>query len=64
MTRQDEPRGRKRGYPHGSGDRNSWSPTGSQRMPVQQGGIQRDAPAAPAADGESGPDGQRKTPRD
>jgi hypothetical protein len=64
MTRQDEPRRRKRDYPHGSCDRNSWSPTGSKRMPVHAGGNQRDAPAAPGADGESGPEGQRKTPRD
>lgn len=30
-----------RDYPHGSGDRNTWSPTGHDRMPVHGGGEQR-----------------------
>lgn len=64
MTKQTGPRRRKRDYPHGSGDRNSWSPTGGQRMPIHEGGTQRDAPAAPDADGQPDPDGRRKMPRD
>jgi|GEM_PF-1135000 len=33
-----------RTYPHGSGDRNAWSPTGKERMPRHEGGTQREAP--------------------
>ncbi|WP_202845550.1 hypothetical protein [Luteimonas saliphila] len=36
-----------RSYPHGSGDRNSWSPFGKQRMPIHEGGTQRHAPPEP-----------------
>lgn len=50
MTKRTGSRRRKRDYPHGSGDRNSGSPSGSQRMPIQQGGIQRDARASPQFD--------------
>lgn len=31
-----------REYPHGSGDRNVWSPFGKDRMPMHRGGTQRD----------------------
>ena len=33
-----------REYPHGSGDRNSFSPFGKDRMPIHKGGSQRHAP--------------------
>ncbi|MDH5830178.1 hypothetical protein QFW80_06555 [Luteimonas sp. M1R5S18] len=36
-----------RSYPHGSGDRNSWSPFGKDRMPIHEGGTQRHAPPEP-----------------
>lgn len=47
-----------REYPHGSGDRNAWSPFGKERMPIHEGGAQREAPtdaphddaASPGAD--------------
>ncbi|MBP6798505.1 MAG: hypothetical protein KA124_10440 [Luteimonas sp.] len=48
MAEQDKPKRRKRTYPHGSGDRNVWSPFGKERMPVHEGGTQRVAPPAPA----------------
>lgn len=63
MTKQTGPGRRKRDYPHGSGDRNSWSPTGTQRMPIHEGGTQRDAPAAPDADASPASGRRRKTPR-
>lgn len=47
MAEQDKPKRRKRTYPHGSGDRNVWSPFGKERMPVHEGGTQRVAPPAP-----------------
>lgn len=31
-----------REYPHGTGDRNAWSPTGTSRMPLHRGGTQRE----------------------
>lgn len=37
----DSSRHQPREYPHGSGDRNAWSPTGKDRMPVRGGGQQR-----------------------
>lgn len=33
-----------RPYPHGTGDRNAWSPTREDPMPVHEGGTQRKAP--------------------
>lgn len=36
-----------REYPHGSGDRNAWSPFGKARMPKHEGGTQREAPPEP-----------------
>ena len=57
--RQDSPRPdpalrEQREYPHGSGDRNSFSPFGKDRMPVHEGGAQRHAPPDPEADDEQG----------
>jgi len=55
--RQDTPppdpsRREQREYPHGSGDRNSFSPFGKDRMPVHEGGEQRHAPPDPQAGGD------------
>lgn len=37
-----------RSYPHGSGDRNAWTPSGDKgRMPRHDGGARRDAPPEP-----------------
>lgn len=47
----DAPERERREYPHGSGDRNSFSPFGKDRMPRHEGGTQRHAPAAPDDDG-------------
>ena len=47
MTKPLDQDRRKRTYPHGSGDRNAWSPTGKDRMPIHEGGTERDAPPAP-----------------
>lgn len=46
MTRKDPPddapiSSQPRSYPHGSGDRNAWSPVGDDRMPRRGGGAQR-----------------------
>jgi hypothetical protein len=63
-----EPDRASREYPHGSGDRNAWSPFGKDRMPIHEGGSQRDAPTdTPDADTTStGPESSetsRKTQR-
>jgi hypothetical protein len=39
----DRPEREQREYPHGSGDRNSFSPFGKDRMPTHEGGSQRHA---------------------
>lgn len=46
----DKPGREQRPYPHGSGDRNSFSPFGKDRMPIHEGGSQRHAPPDPDAD--------------
>ncbi len=38
----DRPEREQRPYPHGSGDRNAWSPTRKDPMPRHEGGTQRD----------------------
>lgn len=38
-----KPGRRDREYPHGSGDRNAWAPTGKRRQPVHRGGSERAA---------------------
>jgi hypothetical protein len=48
----DKPEREQREYPHGSGDRNSFSPFGKDRMPTHEGGSQRQAPPDPDADGD------------
>lgn len=40
----DKPGREQRPYPHGSGDRNAWSPTRKDPMPMHEGGTQRKAP--------------------
>jgi len=45
----DKPEREQRPYPHGSGDRNSFSPFGKDRMPIHEGGTQRHAPPEPDA---------------
>lgn len=40
-----------RSYPHGSGDRNAFSPTRKDPMPRHEGGTQRKAPPEPDAAG-------------
>lgn len=49
-----------RSYPHGSGDRNTWSPFGKDRMPLHEGGTQRDAPPEPE---EGGMDAAKTRPK-
>ena len=46
------PEREERSYPHGTGDRNAWSPTRDEPMPVHEGGTQRKSPPAPDADGD------------
>ena len=53
----DKPEREQREYPHGSGDRNSFSPFGKDRMPRHEGGAQRHAP--PDADAEGVEDGKQ-----
>lgn len=53
----DLPEREQREYPHGSGDRNSFSPFGKDRMPRHEGGAQRHAP--PDADAEGVEDGKQ-----
>lgn len=36
-----------RSYPHGTGDRNAWSHSDKDPMPIHEGGTQRQAPPAP-----------------
>ncbi|MGY1519641.1 hypothetical protein [Luteimonas sp. A482] len=48
----DKPEREQREYPHGSGDRNSFSPFGKDRMPIHEGGSQRQAPPDPEAEGD------------
>ncbi len=55
---QDPPERERREYPHGSGDRNSFSPFGKDRMPVHEGGAQRHAPPGPDAQ-DGGSSGKR-----
>ena len=55
-TTPDPPEREQRSYPHGSGDRNSFSPFGKDRMPRHDGGTQRHAPPDP--DGDTGADGE------
>lgn len=43
----DKPEREQRPYPHGSGDRNAWSPTRKDPMPRHEGGTQRKAPPEP-----------------
>jgi hypothetical protein len=43
----DKPDREERSYPHGSGDRNAWSPTRKDPMPKHEGGTQRKAPPGP-----------------
>lgn len=43
----DEPGREERPYPHGSGDRNAWSPTRKEPMPLHEGGTQRKLPPEP-----------------
>lgn len=43
-SQPDKPGREQRPYPHGSGDRNSFSPFGKDRMPIHEGGSQRQAP--------------------
>lgn len=50
----DQPDREQRPYPHGSGDRNSFSPFGKDRMPMHEGGTQRHAPPDSGTDGEGG----------
>ena len=50
----DQPDREPRAYPHGSGDRNSFSPFGKDRMPRHEGVAERHAPPDPEAEG--GPD--------
>lgn len=45
----DAPAREQRPYPHGSGDRNAFSPTRKDPMPRHDGGTQRKAPPAPDA---------------
>lgn len=46
----DERPGREdRPYPHGTGDRNAWSPTRKDPMPLHGGGTQRKTPPEPDA---------------
>lgn len=40
-----------REYPHGSGDRNAFSPSRTDPMPLHEGGTQRKAPPEPDAAG-------------
>ena len=47
MARQQDEDRQKRSYPHGSGDRNAWSPFGKERMPIHEGGTQRKEIGAP-----------------
>lgn len=47
----EPPERERREYPHGSGDRNSFSPFGKDRMPRHEGGAQRHAPPDPEAEG-------------
>jgi hypothetical protein len=42
-----KPEREQRPYPHGSGDRNAWSPTRKDPMPRHEGGTQRKAPPEP-----------------
>lgn len=49
----DDSRREHREYPHGSGDRNTWSPTGDDRMPVHGGGEQRTPDPDPTGPGRS-----------
>lgn len=51
-TTPEPPEREQRSYPHGSGDRNSFSPFGKDRMPRHEGGTQRHAPPDPGADGD------------
>lgn len=44
-----KPAREQRPYPHGSGDRNRFSPSGKDRMPIHRGGTQRHAPPEPDA---------------
>lgn len=44
---KDKPDREQRSYPHGSGDRNAWSPTREEPMPRHEGGTQRKAPPGP-----------------
>lgn len=57
---QPGPGREQRSYPHGSGDRNSWSPFGHDRMPQHEGGSQRRAPP----DGEETADDGERTDED
>ncbi|MGY1457463.1 hypothetical protein ACW5F0_02265 [Luteimonas sp. A534] len=43
----DKPDREQRPHPHGSGDRNAWSPTRKDPMPKHEGGTQRKAPPEP-----------------
>ena len=56
-TRGTDPRADRepRSYPHGTGDRNAWATTGEDRMPIHEGGTQRQAPPAPEAGPERPP---------
>lgn len=51
MANRDRHGREQRTYPHGSGDRNAWSPTGEKRMPKHDGGTQRVAPPGPKSRG-------------
>lgn len=53
-----------REYPHSTGDRNAWAPTGERRQPVRGGGNQRDAdPDVEPRDGEEeSAGGEKGTP--
>ena len=69
MTRKPDttpapPEREQRSYPHGSGDRNSFSPFGKDRTPRHEGGTQRHAPPAPdgETDGETDREGDGAGP--
>ena len=51
-----EPGREQRPYPHGSGDRNAFSPTRKDPMPRHEGGTQRKAPTDSTPSGSEAPE--------